>query len=83
MEGVIMVDLENDVAEALELDEATKNEVVKAIEKSLKGEAISDYQANLLFYWSRHQNDKEFNFVPKQYRLKAETSKKRKAPIGK
>lgn len=72
-------------AESPELDEATKVEVVKAIEHSLKGEPINDHQATLLLYWARHQNDKAFSFVPKKYRLNAEPAKsrKRKAPIGK
>ena len=70
--------------EAQELDEATKVEVVKAIEASLNGKPITDRQATLLFYWARHQNDKTFNFVPKQYRLNAEPkAKKRKVSIGK
>ena len=71
-------------ADSPELDEATKVEVVKAIETSLKGEPINDHQATLLFYWARHQDDKVFSFVPKKYRLNAAPSKprKRKTPIG-
>ena len=73
------------IAETVELDDSTKEEVVTAIKKSLKGEPITDYQATLLFYWARHQDDKVFNFVPKQYRLNATAPKprKRKAPVGK
>ena len=76
---------EEKLAEAVELDDNTKEEVVKAIEKSLKGEPITDHQATLLFYWARHQDDKAFSFVPKQYRLNAgpKKARKRKAHEGK
>ena len=67
---------EKEVLDAIELDDVTKAEVVSAIEKSLKGEPITDHQATLLFYWARHQDDKAFNFVPKKYRLGAKTVKK-------
>ena len=60
------------------LDEGTKAEVIKAIEASLNGESITDHQATLLFYWARHQDDKLFDFVPKQYRLDIESKKSRK-----
>lgn len=69
---------EEKLAEAIELDDNTKEEVINAIEKSLKGEPITDHQANILFYWARHQDDKAFSFVPKQYRLNAESKKARK-----
>ena len=73
---------EEKLVEAVELDENTKEEVVKAIEKSLKGESITDHQATLLFYWARHQDDKAFSFVPKQYRLNAEPRKPRKRKVS-
>lgn len=67
--------------EAIKLDDIAKEEVIKAIEKSFNGEPITDYQATILFYWARHQDDKAFSFVPKQYRLNAASKKaiKRKA----
>lgn len=67
--------VEEKLAKAVELDDTTKEEFIKAIEKSFNGEPITDYQATILFYWARHQDDKVFSFVPKQYRLNA-TSKK-------
>ena len=67
--------VEEKLIETIKLHDTTKEEVIKAIEKSFNGEPITDYQATILFYWARHQNDKVFSFVPKQYRLNA-TSKK-------
>ena len=73
--------VEEKLAKAIEFDDTTKEEFIKAIEASLKGEPVTSNQATLLFYWARHQDDKAFSFVPKQYRLNATSKKaiKRKA----
>lgn len=70
--------IEEKLGEVGELDDVAKEEVIKAIEKSFKGEPITDSQAEILFYWARHQNDKAFSFVPKRYRLNAVSKKARK-----
>ena len=67
--------VEEKLAKAIELDDTTKEEFIKAIEASLKGEPVTSHQATLLFYWARHQDDKAFSFVPKQYRLNAASKK--------
>ena len=65
----------------IELDEATQKEFIKIIRSSFKGQALDDRQANMLFFWARHQNAPEFNFVPEKYRAVPPT--KRTAKKGK
>ena len=71
------------VLEAPILDDNIKADFINALEASLNGKPVTDYQANLLFYWARHQNDKMFDFVPKRYRLDAESMTKRKKVVRK
>lgn len=52
----------------IELDEATQKEFIHIIKCSLRGQKLDDRQANMLFFWARHQNAPEFNFVPAKYR---------------
>ena len=70
------------VVDRPELDDETKADVVKAIEASLNGEPITNRQAVLLLYWARHQDDKAFDFVPKQYRLNVEPTAVKKKKTG-
>lgn len=67
--------VEEKLAKDIEFDDTTKEDIIKAIEKSFNGEPITDNQATILFYWARHQDDKAFSFVPKQYRLNAASKK--------
>lgn len=73
---------EEKLGEAGELDDVAKEEVIKAIEKSFKGESITGSQAEILFYWARHQDDKAFSFVPKRYRLNAASKKAIKRKVS-
>ena len=74
--------VEEKLAKDIEFDDTTKEDIIKAIEKSFNGESITDYQATILFYWARHQDDKAFSFVPKQYRLNAASKKARKRKVS-
>ena len=74
--------VEEKLIETIKLDDIAKEEVIKAIEKSFNGESITDYQATILFYWARHQDDKAFSFVPKQYRLNAASKKAIKGKVS-
>ena len=74
-----------DTAPLFELDEATQKEFIKIIKGSLKGEHLDARQVNMLFFWVRHQNAPEFDFVPVKYRAveptpikKRQTAKKGK-----
>jgi len=55
-------------AQGFELDEMTQKEFIHIIKCSLKGKPLTDREANMLFFWARHQNAPEFDFVPAEYR---------------
>ncbi len=52
----------------LELNEETQKEFIKIIRSSLSGHELNAREASMLFFWVRHQNAPEFNFVPSKYR---------------
>ena len=59
----------------LELDEATQKEFIDIIKSSFKGQHLTNRQTNMLFFWVRHQNAPEFDFVPEKYRAVEPTTK--------
>ena len=63
----------------LELDEATQKEFIKIIKGSLKGEQLDAREVNMLFFWVRHQNAPEFDFVPAKYRAVEPITVKKKS----
>ena len=59
--------------DTIELDEATQKEFIHIIKSSLSGHKLTDREVNMLFFWARHQNAPEFNFVPEKYRAVSST----------
>lgn len=53
------------------LDETTQKSLLNAIECSLNGDghSLSSADINILFFWARHQDDPEFDFIPEHYKL--------------
>ena len=61
-----------------EFSDEFKKELISIIKRSLKGEALVDREAIILFHWVRHQTDPAYDFVPAKYRtLKLKKSKKK------
>ena len=47
-----------------------KQEYLRIIKASITGEALTEDEREKLFYWARHQDSAEFDFVPKEYKIR-------------
>lgn len=84
MERDVMLAAANSSIPGLELDEAAQKEFINVIRSSQKGHSLDSRQTNMLFFWVRHQNAPEFDFVPTKYRAVAPVGAiKRTAKKGK
>lgn len=51
-----------------ELNEETQKEFISIIKRSMSGKQLDHREATMLFFWARHQNAPQFDFVPSKYR---------------
>ena len=83
-QDVMLAATANSAVSGLELDEETQKEFIHIIKSSLKGQNLTNRQANMLFFWARHQNAPAFNFVPAKYRaVEPVSASKKTAKKGK
>lgn len=45
-----------------------KDDLIRIIKASLKGESLTVSEVTILFHWARHKDDPMYSFVPKKYR---------------
>lgn len=54
----------------MEYDDYYKKELIDIIElANTNSAALTDVQAAILFYWVRHINDPEYDWVPDKYKV--------------
>ena len=82
MEQDVML-VANSSVSGLELNEETQKEFIHIIKSSAKGQKLTDREINMLFFWARHQNAPEFNFVPSKYRAVSPAKPVKAAKKGK
>lgn len=52
----------------LQLTQEFKDNLIRIIKASLKGESLNIHEVTILFHWARHKDDPVYSFVPKKYR---------------
>lgn len=58
------------MAEVKQKPKINKQEYLRIIRASIAGEQLTAEEQEKLFYWARHQDSVEFDFVPKEYKIR-------------